>query len=148
MILRAQALVCGTKQAKKWDILAKMVPSCAKIKPYKSAPISVYGKARCAVSFEESSIPVVWHIISGSCEPVLDGNTSVQLGIVEFKSKPSTLQPVVMIGSSHKLASKLQDCLSKYPENFTGLGKLKNHKVKLHLNHNVKPVVVPPCSTP
>ena len=144
----ARVSVCGTKQAKTWDLLAKMVPSSAKIKPYKSAPISVYGKARCAVSFGETSIPVVWHIISGSCEPVLDGNTSVQLGIVEFKSKPSPLQPVLMIGSSHKLASKLQECLSKYPENFTGLGKLKNHKGKLHLNHNVKPVVVPPRSTP
>ena len=144
----ARVSVCGTKQAKKWDLLVKMVPSSAKIKPYKSAPISVYGKARCAVSFGETSMPVVWHIISGSCEPVLDGNTSVQLGIVEFKSKPSPLQLVLMIGSSHKLASKLQDCLSKYPENFTGLGELKNHNVKLHLNHNVKPVVVPPRSTP
>ena len=53
-----------------------------------------------------------------------------------------------MKDSSHKLASKLQDCLSKYPENFTGLGKLKNPKVQLHLDHNVKLVGIPPCSTP
>ena len=114
--------VCGTKQAKKLDLLAKMVPSSSKIKPYKSAPISVYGKARCAVSFGESSVPVVWHIIPGSCEPVLDGNTSVQLGIVqlgivelgivEFKSKPSPLQLVLMMAH---LTSRQVDCKVVFP---------------------------------
>ena len=109
--------VCGTKQAKKLDLLAKMVPFSSKIKPYKSAPISVYGKARCAVSFGESSVPVVWHIIPGSCEPVLDGNTSVQLGIVqlgivEFKSKPSPLQLVLMMAH---LTSWQVDCKVVFP---------------------------------
>ena len=64
----AQVSVCGTSQAQKCNLLDKMVPSSIKIKPYKSKPIPVYGIAHCAVTFGETSIPVEWHIIAGSCE--------------------------------------------------------------------------------
>ena len=70
----ARISVCGTTQAKKWGLLDKMIPSKVKIKPYNSEPIAVHGEARCAVTFGSTSIPVVWHIISGSSEPILSGN--------------------------------------------------------------------------
>ena len=35
-----------------------------------------------------------------------------------------------------------------FPENFTGLGKLKDYQVKLHVDTGVKPIIVPPWSTP
>ena len=38
--------------------------------------------------------------------------------------------------------------MSRYPQNFTGLGKLRNHQVKLHVDETVKPVNVPPHSIP
>ena len=59
----ARISVCGTSQASKWGILDRMVPSKLRIKPYKSEPISVFGEARCSVTFGGTSI--VWHIISG-----------------------------------------------------------------------------------
>lgn len=141
----ARISVCGANQAKQWGILDRMAPSRVKIKPYNSMPINVQGEARCAVSFGSSSIPVVWHIISGSCEPILAGLAAVQLGIIQFNSKPGTFQPVLMMGNNK--AQDIQDCLAGYPENFTGIGKLKNYKVKLHVNKD-KPVHVPPRSMP
>ena len=42
----------------------------------------------------------------------------------------------------------LQDILSHFPENFTGLRKLKDYQGKLHVNTSVKPIIVPPRSTP
>ena len=63
----AKVSVCGTVQARKWNILNRMVPSNAKLKPYNSSPIPVLGIARCAVTFGSTSIPVEWHIISGTC---------------------------------------------------------------------------------
>ena len=36
----------------------------------------------------------------------------------------------------------------KYPQNFTGLGQLKHHQIKLHTDPNVKPINVPPRSIP
>ena len=93
----ARISVCGTAQARKWGLLDKMTKSKKKIKPYNSTPITVHGEARCAVSFGESSIPVIWHIISGSCEPFLDGSSALQLGIIQFSSKPQVFEPVLMI---------------------------------------------------
>jgi len=42
----------------------------------------------------------------------------------------------------------LQNALRHFPENFSGLGKLKHHQVKLHVNPDIKPVAVPPRSSP
>ena len=50
----AQVSVCGTVQAKKWNMLGKMIPSKVRIKPYKSTPIPVHGQARCAVTFGQN----------------------------------------------------------------------------------------------
>ena len=100
-----------------------------KIKPYKSESIAVF-----------------WHIISGSCEPILAGNSALQLGIIKFSTQPDTFQPILMIDSIRK--GKLQEIIARYLENFTGLGKLKNHQVKLHIDENIKPVNVPPRSMP
>ena len=36
----------------------------------------------------------------------------------------------------------------QYPDNFTGLGKMKNYQVKLYSDENVKPVAVPPRAIP
>ena len=137
----AKVSVCGTKEAKKWNLLDKMVPSRTSIKPYKSQPIPVYGIARCAVTFGTTSVPVEWHLISGSCEPVLAGDKALQLGIINFTPNPEMFQPVNMIQSDEK--KSLQNIISDFPHNFTGLGKLKNHKIKLHVDHNIKPVNVP-----
>ncbi|CAB3989036.1 Hypothetical predicted protein [Paramuricea clavata] len=75
----AQVSVCGTVQAKKWNMLGKMIPSKVRIKPYKSTPIPVHGQARCAVTFGQTSVPVMWHIISGSCEPIIARKMALQL---------------------------------------------------------------------
>ena len=137
----ARISVCGTAQARKWGILDRMVPSKVKIKPYSSDPIPVFGEARCAVTFGRTSIPVNWHIISGSCEPILSGNAALQLGIIQFNKSEDTFQPILMIKKENQ--GNLQDILAKYPDNFNGLGKLKDYKVKLHCNPDVKPVNVP-----
>ena len=144
----ARICVAGTKQGAKWGLLDRMVPSRKKIKPYNSEPIKVHGEARCSVSFGSSSIPVVWHFISGSCEPILSGNASLQLGILQFNSKPDTFHPVLMIDSECKRKDNVQDILAQYPENFQGLGKLKNHQVRLHVDETIKPVCVPPRPLP
>ena len=142
----ARISVCGTTQARKWGILDRLSPSKVKVKPYKSDPIQVYGEARCSVTFGSTYIPVVWYIISGSCEAILSGNSALQLGIIHFSDTPDTFQPILMIESDDK--ESLQKILSNYPENFSGLGKLKDYKAKLHCKDDVKPVNVPAHTFP
>ena len=46
------------------------------------------------------------------------------------------------------LDNEIQTCLLEYTHNFQGIGKLKNHSVKLHINTDVKPIATPPRSVP
>ena len=142
----ARISVCGTTQAKKWGLLGKLTPSKIKIKPYNSDPIKVYGEARCAVTYGSTSVSVLWHVISGSSEPILSGNASLQLGIIEFKKPDDVFEPILLIEADEK--EELQQILARYPHNFSGLGKLKNYQAKLHVDKEVKPVNVPAHSFP
>ena len=141
----ARISVCGTTQARKWGLLDKLSPSKVKVKPYKSEPIQVYGEARCSVTFGSTSVPVVWHVLSGNSEAILSGNAALQLGIIKFTDSADTFQPILMIKSNK---DNLQTILSEYPQNFSGLGKLHNYKVTLHCDTDVKPVNVPAHSFP
>ncbi len=146
----ARVSVCGTVEAKNWGILKRMVPSKVKIQPYKSDPIAVHGTARCAVSFGNTTIPVDWHIISGSCEPILSGPASSQLGIIRFNATPDAFEPINMISetANANLKTNLQQTATEFAENFTGFKKLKGHQVKLHVDPSIKPKVTPERTTP
>ena len=82
----------------------------------------MYGEVRCAVTFGSTSIPVIWHVISGNCEPVLSGNAALQLGIIQFNKNPETFQPLRVINNEIVNKEKTQDILAHYPHNFSGLG--------------------------
>ena len=146
----ARVSVCGTVQAKKWNLLHKISKSSTKLKPYQSQPIPVYGIARCAVSFGMTSVPVEWHIISGSCEPILSGDKALQLGIIQFTPKADVFEPILMVDRQlqEDAQEAMQKILSEFPQNFSGLGKLHKHQVQLHIDPTVKPVNVPPRTVP
>ena len=146
----AKVSVCGTVQAKRWNLLSRMVPSAAKLKPYNSSPIPVLGVSRCAVTFGSTSIPVEWHIISGSCEPILDGNSALRLGIISFNSSAGIFHPVLMVDkdASDPHKEQLQSILKDYKHVFEGLGRMKNHHVKLHVKPNTKPIRDAPRTVP
>ena len=135
----AKVSVCSESHAKLWGLTNKMLPSSQKLKPYNSEPIPVLGVSRCAVTFGQNSIPVLWHIIKGSCLPILSGNAARELGIIKFNSKPDVFNPINMISAS-ECKEQIQDILLKYNENFNDLGKLRNHQVKFHTDPTIKPI--------
>ena len=89
--------LCGTLQAKKWGMLSKLVQSKVKLKPYNSLPIPIHGISRCAVTFGATSVPIEWHVISGSCEPILAGDKAIQLGIINFNPTSESFKPIRLI---------------------------------------------------
>ena len=117
-----------------------------KLKPFNSDPIKVKRQAICAVTFGSNSVPVKWQIIAAECEPILAGNSAMALGIIEFNHKQGIIAPINMIHTDPK--GEIQSCLAEYSHNFRGIGKLKNHQIKLHVNTEVKPAATPPCSVP
>ena len=142
----AKVSVCSLEQAKKWKLTGKTFSTNTKLKPFNSDPIKVERQAVCAVTFGSNSVPVKWHIIAAECEPILVGNSATALGIIEFNHKQGIIAPINMIHTDPK--GEIQSCLAEYSHNFRGIGKLKNHQIKLHVNTEVKPVATPPCSVP
>ena len=132
---------CSLNNARKWSLTDRMVDTKVKIKPYgcNTPVIKSLGVAKCAVTFGNGSVPVDWHVIEDkNCETILAGKKAETLGILTFTPRSKVLQPVNMIQNDQM---KLQDILTKYTDIFQGVGKLKNHQVKLHVNTDVKPVV-------
>ena len=142
----AAVSVCGAKHAKKWGLMERITKSHVKIKPYKSRAIPILGISTCGVSVGNRTVPVNWHIIAEDCEPILAGNKAVHLGIIKFDQPQKTHMPVRMIKS--KESPGIQEILAAYPENFSNLGKLNGHVVRLHVDDNVKPVAEPPRRIP
>ena len=132
--------VCGKKDATRWGLMKKMIPSKVKIQPYgDTKPIPVIGEAISAVSFGSRCRPVKWHIIDEECEPILAGKSAERLGIIKFNSTPDTFQPINMIDKSFEEKDELQEILQHYPQRFQGLGKLKGYQAKLQLKEDVTP---------
>ena len=142
----AKVSVCSRKQAEKWNLIDRMMPTKIKIKPYKSPAIPAVGETRCSVSFGARSVPVVWHVIEEPCQPVLAGIHAKELGIITFQKKPDAFMPVNAIKLDDKNA--LQEILCQYPSCFDGIGKLRDYKVNLHVDPTCKPVAEPPRRIP
>ena len=116
------------------------------------------GVAVCGVTFGDRTVPVRFHILPGSCPPILDGNSAVHLSVISVQGKSgsdnavySTLSMVhtdQTAAEGKKFSATLNNLLSKYSTNFNGLGKLNNHTVKLYSDPSVKPVAVPPRIIP
>ena len=147
----ARVSVCGKLQAQKWNLLSKMLPTAVKIKPYNSPAVPALGVARCAVTFGSTSIPVLWYILEGTCQPILSGSAAVNLGIIHFTNRPTICKPINMINAELNKSDqeRIQNVVARHSDVFREtLGKHKKYEVKLITDPGVKPVVSPPRATP
>ena len=142
--------VCGMTQEKSWGILHKLKPSTAKIHPYNLILIKVRGTALSSVTFKNRRIAMKFCILPGLCQPILDRNKATQFQIITIdKENASVFNPVKMIdtdGLNGEFAFEIASIVRQYPNNFKGLGKMKDYQVKLYFNEKIKPVAVPPRS--
>ena len=147
----AKVSVCGMKQAKAWGILHLLQPSDAKIRPYQSKPIPVRGVCTVGVTFKNRTVPVTFHVLPGSCEPILAGKMAEELRILVFQGDGpysantiySMIETPTDSDEGKKFFNDIQNIVSSYPQCFKGIGHLKNHLVKFYVDDTVKPVVVP-----
>ena len=98
----AKVSVCGEQQAKIWRIYDKMRPYFAKIHPYNSAPIKVTNTTLRSVSFKNRAVPVEFYILSGSCDPILEGNKAEHLKIISLDKDDDNIFNPVLISSQEK----------------------------------------------
>ena len=95
-----------------------------KIYPFSSSqPITVLGKFQATIEHKSISKPATFVVVKTSETPIIGWKTSVELQLLQKVNKVEN-----------------DDIQSDFPEIFQGLGKLKDHKVKLHIDHTVQPV--------
>ena len=83
-----------------------------------------------------------WYIcvISGKGEPLLGKDTAVKLGVLKIG--------VGMVSAKLGLRNASEVLRNKYPKVFSGVCKLKNRTVQLHINSDVKPIAQPARRVP
>jgi transposase InsO family protein len=99
-----------------------------------TTPLKLLGKVTADLSMGDEpqgrqSTSTEFFVVDGEGVPLLGKVTSMQLGILK-------IGPDISFVSDTGITTK-------YKEYFTGIGKLTDHTVKLHIDNSVKPVVQP-----
>ena len=102
--------------------------------------LDVIGTFSCEVYAGRNTTNVAFCVISGKGDPPLGKDTASGLGVLKIR-----IDIVEVNTSSQTIGEVLQE---KYPEVFSGVGKLKDRAVQLHIDPNVKPVAQPIRGTP
>ena len=116
----------------------KVYPTNVKIHTYGSKePLRLYGVFYPCLTYNSNrKIGRVIIVESMDAGCILSKNSSVTLGLLAVKE------------SVNVVSSSTESIINKFPEVFTGLGKLKDHKLKLYVDKTVPPVIQPARKEP
>ena len=113
-----------------------------RIKPYgQKKRIRCIGFYVGPVRYKDEIANVAIYVVKGEVEALLSGAASEALGIISFHGDGEVRRSVAEDPSN-------QVYFSKFPSLFSGVGKMKNYKVKFHIDPNVPPVAHPKRSAP
>ena len=121
--------VMNVKDANKLKV--KLKPCNRKLYPYgNSEPLKVVGSFDTEIAYNESSVYTEFVVVDHDSVPLLGKESAVDLGILSLN-----------INS----VNDKSDWKAKYPSVFSGVGKLKDFQLKLHVDENIIPVAQPQC---
>ena len=103
--------------------------STARLMTYGSEfPIDLHGEFKCTVAVNgQRNTSKIYVINKNKSGCLLGKETAISLGIVT-------------IGQLNQIEAELDSILAEHEELFEGTGKLKDFKLKLHIDHAIKPV--------
>ena len=103
-------------------------------------PLKLIGQFTCEVQKQSSEDKVIadFCVVKGQGSCLIGFHTAVKLGILQ----------IINMVECNKEQSGNTDIVEQFPECFSGLGKLKNFKLKIHINPDVTPVAQPPRKVP
>ena len=115
-----------------------------KIKPYGAkAGIRCVGYYVGPVMYGNVVANIGIYVVKKKVESLLSGAASEALGIISFSGQQEEIRRSV--ASEDPLKEELMET---YPKVFTGVGKLRDYKVTLHVDESVPPVACPPYPVP
>ena len=94
-------------------------------------PLPIMGEFKYRVLYNRTYYSLIFQVIQGYGGNILSNRSLLKMGIVQILN-------TVEKKNNEELIQKL---MTQYPKLFSGkIGKLKNVKVKLHINPKIKPV--------
>ena len=111
--------------------------SKAEVFPYgSSSALPLIGKFESIVEYNSNSTVTTFFVVKGSNGSLLGWETSTKLKLIEV---------VREIKSSHpdKSTDFIKHLTGEFADLFQGLGKLKNFKVRLHIDESIRPCAQP-----
>lgn len=109
-----------------------------KIKPYGSNNLKCLGHYTGPVMYVEVVANVRFYIVKKDLETLLSGAVCEELGIIKFQGPTNSNICSVNVDNTN-----IRDLTAKYPDLFKGIGTLKNHTVKLHIDDSITPTAEP-----
>ncbi|XP_060604313.1 uncharacterized protein K02A2.6-like [Ruditapes philippinarum] len=103
------------------------------------SPLPFIGKCSLLVESDSKFMTKDFHIVKGNKESLISYELSVELGI---------LPQIQSVHKSVQSKDAYSGLIEEYSQVFTGLGCLKDRKVKFHIDESVVPVAQPPRRVP
>ncbi len=107
-----------------------------KLRVYGDGRIPIVGSANVLIGFGGKEVAERVIIVSGTGHCLLSSQAAKSLGLLRVGAE------VCFVGSS------MEDIVQKFPTVFTGVGKLADYKLKIHIDPNVVPVAQKPRRIP
>ena len=114
-----------------------------RIKPFGSKHMRCVGYYVGPVMYEDTVANVRIYVVKKEVETLLSGPVSEALGIITFNR--SQQDDSIRRVSQDPVKEAI---VTRFPEVFNGIGKLKNHQVTLHIDDSVPSVASPPRPVP
>ena len=132
----ADICITSLKNARKMNL--PLEKSKVKIQPYGSKARACIGKYSGTIMHGGAVANATIYVIKKDVETLLSGQVCEQLGIITFNTDP--VQHINKLESEEDSKQRLGD---DFPNLFDGVGVLKDHVVKFHVDESVKPKYQP-----
>jgi hypothetical protein len=117
----------------------KLTKAMARIFSYgASKPVFVQGTFQSKVESNNRKTVATFYVTKGTSGCLLSYRTASELDLIRITI--NQISDKIPSSSCAGSTITIEDLERKYPQLFEGVGKLKNHQVKLYIDENVKPV--------
>ena len=115
-----------------------------RIRPYGSRSKKCIGKYTGTIMFNRNVANAIIYVVESKGETLLSGPLAEELGIITFNGKNINQ----ISNTEESFTQPKRDLVTEFPELFQGIGKLKDHKVRLHIDKSIVPSAEPARPVP
>ena len=116
-----------------------VVPTSMKIRPYGARTKKCLGEAICTIRHNDSVANTKMYILRKEVETLLSGTICEELGIITLNTQDNNTE----VRRTPIMSDAKRSLIKRFPSIFSGIGTLKDYKVKFFIDKAVPPVFQP-----